>query len=397
MLTKDLLTHRARKGRIYPGRVDTTHAGTLALAEALLAIAGGAPGEEQGDIEEGLLERANQHDKPVLAKGLVKLISDRFEVEEPDEGALSLRTEVFATAREVVRGMPADAGLEALEAALSAAIPDLAGTRAALYRDLDAHRKITGFDPLGPGALLERYNLAQVQGLVLHARRLTLRIEEASTVVLRRVLRHLKFCRLVAEASKEGSLLTLVVEGPAALFGTTRKYGLQLASFIAAVPLLPRFRLSAEIELPRRGPLALELSEADGLVSTLAGGLGHVPEEIRSVLEKLEGGAWTVDLAPEPRPVGVRGLAVPDLGFRHPARGLEVAVELFHQWHRGALERRLRELEERPDPGLLLGVDRSLYRDAALAARLEAAPAVFQFNAFPSERVLKKVLARLEG
>ena len=58
------------------------------------------------------------------------------------------------------------------------------------------------------------------------------------------------------------------------------------------------------------------------------------------------------------------------------------------------LERRLQELRSRPDPSLLLGVDRALARGKEGQA-LEAHPQVVLFNGFPSARRLRDRLTRL--
>jgi hypothetical protein len=113
---------------------------------------------------------------------------------------------------------------------------------------------------------------------------------------------------------------------------------------------------------------------------------------VASLAEGFQDARWEVDLLPLPRHVGVTGLCVPDLTFRHRDTGHEVALELFHAWHAGPLARRLEELRARPDLGLLLGVDRALARDAHTRAELEAHPQVVLFHGFPSAR---KLLARL--
>jgi len=92
--------------------------------------------------------------------------------------------------------------------------------------------------------------------------------------------------------------------------------------------------------------------------------------------------------------MGAAGLCVPDLTLRHRESGREVAVELFHAWHAGALRRRLEELRARPDPDLLLGVERSLVKDPAERALLEAHPQVLLFRGYPSAKRVKEWLAR---
>ena len=60
------------------------------------------------------------------------------------------------------------------------------------------------------------------------------------------------------------------------------------------------------------------------------------------------------------------------------------------------MDRRLAELAERPDARFVLGVERALAKDPEVAARLEAEPRVFLFNAFVSPRALNKALKDVE-
>jgi predicted nuclease of restriction endonuclease-like RecB superfamily len=319
---------------------------------------------------------------------------DRMSFEEPRPEVAEQRRSHFAIAASVLRALPATASIVDYELRLQELLPaPLEAVREGLYADLPGQRPLLEWRKLTPRGLLERYNLALAQGLVLYSRKLVVHAIQPELLRVRRLLRWLKFCRLVAELLHEGEDWTLEVEGPAAIFSMQKKDGLQLAQFLAAVPLLQRWRLEAEIQMPRRGSYRLELSHKDALVPLHDAALGHVPPEIRQVAEKFSSGPWELDLTPSPRPVGAKDLCVPDLGFRHRGSGVEVAFELFHRWHRSALERRLEGLRSRPDPHLFLGVDRLLMKQPALRGALEDCPQVMPFNVFPSEKKIREILA----
>jgi hypothetical protein len=294
----------------------------------------------------------------------------------------------------VLRALPPEATVEAYEARLAQALPaPLPEVREALYADLPGHRRLLGWEALSPPELLDRYNLALAQGPLLEARRLTLRAKAPDLLRVRKVLRWLKFCRLVAEVRHVGEDWTLEVEGPGAMLSLAKKYGLQLAMFLSMVPVLKHWELEATLESPRRRA-TLVLDERDPLVSPHPGALGHIPEEVAALASSFEDADWELELTPLPRHMGATGLCVPDVTFRHRATGQEVALELFHAWHAGPLARRLQELRSRPDPALLLGVDRALARGEEREA-LEAHPQVLLFNGYPSPRRLRERLARL--
>jgi hypothetical protein len=395
MLTRDLLLFRVREGRLRPSFIKADDRELLALAAELIAEVEGGTGQTRDDIEEALSLRAGASSKPRVARGLVKLLLDRAQFDEAAEGIAETRWERFKLAAGVLRGLPPDATIEAYEARLAEALPaPLPEVREALYLDLPGHRRLLGWERLTPTELLERYNLALAQGPLMGARRLTLRARSPELLRVRKVLRWLKFCRLVAEVRRDGENWALEVEGPGALLSLQKKYGLQLASFLSVVPVLERWELAAEVEASARRPAVLVLDHRDPLVSPLPTALGHIPEEVATLAQGFEDAEWELDLTPLPRHVGARGLCVPDLTFRHRETGREVALELFHAWHAGPLARRLGELRSRPDPGLLLGVDRALARGEEREA-LEAHPQVVLFNGFPSARRMRERLARL--
>lgn len=395
MLTRDLLLFRVRQGKLRPSFIKRDDPELLTLATELISELDGAKGETRDDIEETLSLRAGAFSKPRVAKGLVKLLLDRALFDEAAEGIAGTRWERFQLAAKVLRELPADASVEAYEARLAEALPaPLPEVREALYLDLPGHRRLLDWEVLTPSDLLDRYNLALAQGPLFGARRLTLRARSPELLRVRKLLRWLKFCRLVAEVRRDGDDWALEVEGPGALLSLQKKYGLQLASFLSVVPVLERWELIAEVEASARRRATLVLDHRDPLVSPLPSALGHIPPEVATLAEAFEDAEWELDLTPLPRHMGASGLCVPDLTFRHRTKRHEVALELFHAWHAGPLERRLRELRSRPDPNLLLGVDRALARGKE-GETLEAHPQVVLFNGFPSARRLRDRLTRL--
>lgn len=395
MLTRELLEARVREGILRPSFIDAGAKEPLALAEQLLALAREGIGATYESVEESLQTVATAAKRPKVARGLVKLILDRVEVETPSEDAMRERLGHFQAASEAMRALAADATLERFEHAVAPRLStSLTEVRARLHADLPARRRIVSFEALAPRALLDRYNLALAQGPLLEARRLTLTCEAPELSRIRKVLRWLKFTRLVAEVRREGKDWTFEIEGPGAVLAMQKKYGLQLAQFLTIVPALERWR--AEAEVTRRGTqVTLALDHTMPLVSPHSATLAHIPPEVRALSKHFEDEDWALELSPLPRHVGAKGICVPDFLFRHRTDGREVALELFHPWHRGQLSRRLTELSERPDPLFLLGVERSLVKSGAEAELAREHPQVLLFHAFPSAQRLRERLARL--
>jgi hypothetical protein len=400
VLTRELVSFRVREGVLRPAFVKRDDAALLALAGELLSDVEALRGEPRDDVEEALGLKAGAFARPKVARGLVKLLLDRLLFDEASPGVAEARWERLKAAAGVLRAMPPDATVEAYEARLAAALPvPLPEARETLYADLPGHRRLLGWEAeaLGAQELVDRYNLALAQGPLLSARRLTLWAQAPELLRVRKVLRWLKFCRLVAEVRRVGEDWALEVEGPGAMLALQKKYGLQLASFLSVVPVLERWELKATVDAARGRQATLVLGHKDPLLSPLPAALGHVPPEVASLAEGFEDEAWELDLTPLPRHMGAAGLCVPDLTFRHRESKREVALELFHAWHAGPLARRLEELRSRPDGLLLLGVDRALAKAAAEREALEAHPQVVLFNGFPSARRLRERLSRLEA
>ena len=148
-------------------------------------------------------------------------------------------------------------------------------------------------------------------------------------------------------------------------------------------------------------PRKLKLDESSGLVSHYSNFTAYQPEEIRMFTELFRNSktGWTLDDAPGWIPLGGQALLFPDFIFRSES-GREFPMELFHRWHAGQLEQRLRWCEENPERGLLLGVDRALLKkDGVLKERLEASDYFkshgFLFRDFPGVEKVSDLLNSL--
>jgi predicted nuclease of restriction endonuclease-like RecB superfamily len=402
VLTRELLIFRRVKGNLRPTFIDVRDEPHLALAAALIEIFEHGIGETRGTLEEALGVLVGEARKQKLARGLVKLLQDRCGFEEAGDAAATLRRQAFVASATTLRALPDDATLDLYLERLGAALPlPLDDCRTQLYADLAEHRRLLTRVLPTPQALLERYNLALAQGLALYAQGLRVRTPTQSQLELRKLLRWLKWSRLVAEVHREGDEWVLQVEGPGAMFDMQKKYGLQLANFLAAVPLLSKYTLEAEVDVPRGAKGTMVLDHKDPLRALDQSALGHIPPEIEAGMAALADERWTCEALPELRHTGATGMCVPDFGLRDRESGASVVVELFHRWHRHALLRRLDELRTRPDPALVLGVDLSLVKpgkdgkDDELAARVHDHPQVFTFNKFPSRRRLQPILDRV--
>jgi hypothetical protein len=260
VLSTPLLRFDLARGAVEPAYLDDRHSplvrALLLHHEAFL----GARWRELDDALEGARDIADH--EPRLVAGLRRVIEESVELkaEAPAEPR-RVRETVFELGRR-------DLDLEAREVHRRAAErlgispAEVAG---ALYADLRDEKRVRLARPLPPtAAVISRYNLRLLQGLLLRAERLRIEVHGQA----RAVYRFAKLHGLIVEA-KEGPMggLILEVTGPLSIFRRTLKYGRALARFLPACAAAGRFRLEARLVI-RGMEGRLTVTQADRVLST---------------------------------------------------------------------------------------------------------------------------------
>lgn len=411
MLTRELLKFKNRNG-FKPCFIDPADPERIAVAETLLNIycSAAESAMSRGELEELVAVPIQGARDRVFAAGLNKLLLDRCTFDPPREIAYpELRRHLFTRAGKLLSAAGTDPENGYLDQL--AALPEDADFMAGdIYGDLPDNERLQEWRPLRSNELLNRYNLALVQGVLVYAESLELDVGDPDTAELRRLFKYLKFFRLLAEIvrpepprsnsddDKLGNKLHITISGPYALFGPTRKYALQLAAFFPAAVKLKRWKLSAKIKMSSRsGELKLDQDSAP-LVSHYRNFSSYVPEEIRLFhrLFRTTVDSWRI-VGDTPFLNGNGAEVIfPDLSFKEIATGKIVHLELFHRWHRTQLERRLSYLDSHRQLPLLLGIDRALADDAAFDAIRGKYPAlagrIYRFRDFPGVDRTRKML-----
>lgn len=399
MLTRDLLRFRVSDGVVRPTLLKATPT-IVELAEQLLGFWRQGVGKKLGDLEDAAMPLLHQSRALLVARGMQKLITDDCAFADPSS-AEAVREQAFAASALALRAPLAD--VDAHRAAIAAQIGlSSSELMTRLYADLPDQAVLERASTLSAPRLLARYNLSLCQGLLLAARSLDVVIADADTGLRRRLLKALRFRRLLAEVTGDDrGELRLCVSGPASVLDQASRYGLQLALWLPALACARDWRATAEIDLPRRagspgGRARLELSTDLGLEGDSAF-LGYVPEELadlqRSLADKFPTWTWQ-DAQLLPMPSGE--LVVPDLQLA--ADGGTVAIELFHRWHGHALKRRLDQLASGLAPRLAIGVDRALAKTKDVAPLMTHPAFVshgFLFSEIPAPRAIAEIVGRL--
>ncbi|MBI4083625.1 MAG: DUF790 family protein [Candidatus Lambdaproteobacteria bacterium] len=354
MLTGSLLVYAMRGGpegqRVRPRLLDPADPALRGAAEALTGLFAGHVGQRRAELELALRSFQPPELPLRVQPGLARLLFERclFETDCPIEPA-RMRADLFDAAAEAWRraeGSGAGAG-EGAEPAWRAGVMERIARRhgltpaeadAELFADLEENQVLRSWEPLAAEALLLRYNVAQVQGLLLRAERLTVRAPWPGARRMRQLLRYLKFFGLLFRIGRdEDDSLRLAVDGPLSVLDSATRYGLDLARFFPALLLWREpWRMEAELRprpgQPRSGrPVRLTLEPHPWLRSHYPDHGQWVPEEVRRFADAFRGAPaaadWRVEPAEELLPVPGNRFLIPDFRFVHHATGHTAFLE----------------------------------------------------------------------
>jgi predicted nuclease of restriction endonuclease-like RecB superfamily len=397
MLTGALVRVRYSRNRIIPAYAAADDPANLALAERVLDIYRGQESHTRGEIQEDVAATFGDVPLSFLQQGLAKLLEDRCEFEvvagHPPE---QLRETVFRAAAAARAGGPLDraAVLAAVAGDLSLSPAEVEG---GLFADLKSEQRLVKFRDTTPERLLRRYNVALAQSVLLRAVGVTVDVRREPVPKLRRLLRLIKFHRLVCDVEPTGpASYRLKLDGPLSLFTATQKYGLQLAMFLPAVLSCGDWELRADLRWgPQRKPKVFTLSPADGLESHLPDHGTYVPPELAMFAEQFRKKVtdWRLHDETAILPLGP-AFWVPDFRLEHVATGRSVYLEVLGFWRKASAELHLLRLREHAREPYLLALSDQLRIDDADLDGLPSEVVRFRQMPLPAE-VAKRAAAVL--
>ncbi len=401
MLTADLVQARRQAGTlVLPALVGKTRARLLELAEEVLSVIGAGGNASREELWALWNSLGSTPTDRKLSRGLAKLVEDGSTFTEAPEGdAEAVRDALFLAAAEGRRRLGSSAGLDCPVLCQEVARThgwDAATLLDRLYSDLPSAQRLVSPAPYTAELLVDHYDDARIQAVLLRAVRLEVEIGFSSPVLLRALFRALKFRRLlyrIVSGSRERT--QLVIDGPYSLFEAVTKYGLALALVWPHLAAADTLKLAAELRwgarrerldfrLERDKPrhhdapvLQQSLSEVEELCSSL--GTAQPPFSI-------EPGGNVLDVP------GV-GLCVPDLTCVF-LDGQRVHVEVLGYWSRDSVWQRVTLVEAGlPEPVLFVASSRLRVSERVLEDREQGALYVFKGKISP--RVLVERVERL--
>ena len=375
MLSKEHLRYGLKGSDCVPYFLKST-AHWETLAQDLLTVSLQSRGQSYEELQEQWLacEAASGRYRKA-AKGLRSMIESKVELEQVDEAVLaSARKDAWQAQVSLLRQAPS--------------LPPFPEQSQNLYADLEPRRKVVAVPLWSPSQLLQRYNLALLQGIMLHAERIKCELQGASPRALRYFWRYLKFFGLLVrvEHIDAGKSAHFYIEGPLLEQGASQRYRMRMAAIVGVMPNFDQWKLRADICIDQqRSHLVIDQSE--GLRSHYQPFYDYIPEELKVFTQSLhaELKGW---ISKEPiwpsKPLQEWDL--PDLCFENP-QGQRVSIFIYFAQQKDAYARH----------SVKAKIDSACERQIILAERglltsVDTVIEVIPFSAMPSSKALMKKL-----
>lgn len=390
MLTGDLVRVNVRNQVVRPSYVKPGSPAMLDKAAEIIQVIASHEGETRGELDDALNALTGRSSDFKVLRGFAKLVLDKTTIDvASDVDPKKVRAEVFERAAAHHPVTPEVRARIMTEAGKALGLT-AKQVEEALFADLAANQRVGACPKMTPVALLNRYNVALAQAVLLKSQWVRLDLENPSPKRVRQLIRHLKFHRLMYEVERRGTVLTFKIDGPASIVRRSNRYGMALANFLPALLLQQGWSLQADYQKKKATRRAtFELTPAQGLVSHYKDTGTWVADEEKALIARLREKAdgWTVDEGAELVDLDGRGHLVPDLVLRDPSGKRVVYVEVVWRWRRASLKNRWSLLGEAGPGNLIL----ALCTKDAEEAPPELAGAVHVFKGLPNVRTIWKL------
>ncbi|MGF1498031.1 MAG: DUF790 family protein [Elainellaceae cyanobacterium] len=376
MLPTDLLINRPSGDAIVPKRLALNEQ-NRAIATDLIEIFHDHQGKAQGELNRQLQELEGEETDYRFKRGLAHLLRSgfsTFDIVSPLEPQ-DLRQRVFAAASQRVPlpqhapetlGAIADQLTQELERQV---FPEQ--VRQGLYADLAENRILVRFEPPTPDALLHRYNLSQVQGIFYKASHITINAHRNDPGEYKLLFRYLKLFRLMAYIEGDADHgFTITIDGPASLFKTSTRYGLDIAKLIPALLHVTKWSLKADLQIRDAYSNTVQtryftLDSGCGLVSHYPPGKTYdsmIEESFvnRWAAQKIE---WRLEREVELIPIP-GSVMIPDFRLVHPD-GRVYLLEIVGYWRPEYLRKKFSQVRQSGRNDLILAVSERLNLEKA--------------------------------
>lgn len=390
---------RHARNRLIPVYINTADAQWRSVAERLLDLYRSFEGGTRGELEEDIAEALGDNPTQLVHQGLAKLLEDRCEFEvdashPPDE----LREKAFRLA-----ATQRQAGAFDRQAILGAVASELGVTAEqvdhGLFADLKMEQRLIKFKDCTIDQLLDRYNVALAQAILLRSTGVKVQITGESPARYRQLFRAIKFHRLICEIRNAGpESYTLLLDGPLSLFSSTQKYGLQLALFLPSLLQCRKFELSATVRWgAQRKEKQFLLDSGQALRSHAPDYGDYIPKELSMFADmfRKQVADWDITSETAVVPLGTQ-YWTPDFVLTHRPSRKKVYLEILGFWRRTDVEKHVRKLRADLKEPFVLAISEQFNIDEAMSE--VGGASVYQFKRTPlPEEVVRLAEGQLKA
>jgi predicted nuclease of restriction endonuclease-like RecB superfamily len=218
--------------------------------------------------------------------------------------------------------------------------------------------------------LLDRYNLALAQAVLYDASELRMQVWDHFGTVFSYVklfgLMH-RIYPIDADGERVSDTnhaagYEAILDGPASLFSQSRKYGIRMATFLPALPLCDRWRMTADILVDESASETCQftLDDTDPLESYYSAGERFDSDLERTLARKWDRATtdWTLHREQDVLDLGAE-VMLPDFAIEHPD-GRRALFEIVGFWTPEYLNEKLAKICAADADNLVLAVSEQL-------------------------------------
>lgn len=378
MLTADLIRTWKKGPYIGPKYIDIERDVFLELARKLITLFEEHKGFTRGELQHALRNHLADSPDYQIHRGLSKLLLDRTEFTIPHSSGLdpkALRERVFALA---VENAPVVLQPDILHPVTKRDILDTVALElrsdpdtlaAELYADLPQNHRVSTFEAPTPAWLLNRYNVALAQGILYKCVRMRLTAYRNIPARYKQLFKFIKFYQLLHSITGDlNSGYEILLDGPMSMFRLSKKYGLQMSTFLPALLLCTKWKMEAEIVTnsdkpgePQQTRYFVMSSDTHALESHYKDATQYdslLEERFATAFKKLKS-EWRMER--ETEIVNLKDTVfIPDFTFRHKEDGRVALFEIVGFWRSDYLKRKIDKLQRAGLEHLIVAVSANL-------------------------------------
>jgi uncharacterized protein len=355
MLTKNHLRFSTSKQKITPKFLQLE---SLPLVKEVLSIVRSSYGQMAKDID--CKFDSHSESGAIVFSGLKKLVEDRCVYSENKESTSIKQNRLgFILQAQEIRTRELCSFAAFSETFERETLLDYEQVSSNLYQDLPAYRVLQECLEASPESLLQRYNCAQLQGLLIKAVAIKLELEGSSQEKCS-LLKHLKFHRLLYDYEEQSGKTVLNISGPCDVLQQKVSYGIRLANFFPHILNFSKWSLQAQIKI-HKGVFLLQVNDTVKIKSHYKKNLTYLPEEFIEFVSRFNDSQkdWQVSLGEEMLDLGKQKFIFPDMVFTN-SENKKIYFEIFHRWHQRNLSETLEVLSKQNKTTILVGACRSI-------------------------------------